>query len=319
MSRLTLSTTTRSFIATAALLCTTNAAADGLIDALVQRFAQSDFEFIRVQNNAPFMPIAWVSTTGYQEVQLTGQDGGLASVQYRQSSVSQGAFVPVSFGKRDVLVIGEWVGYNKFTSDAPAREFDVLSIAIPVGWARQVDPRWQLGAFAAPLGHRTDKDDWYWETLGGLFGRYTKTGKTAWIFGAYFDVSPLEDFYTPYLGATFILNEQWSLNAVVPWPSVTYAPSTQTLFRFGVAPSGTSWSVEPGERRPRMNMSAWNVGFTVERRIHEYLWIGAEIGVSGLRGLSIVGGEWEGLDTKLDRTGFALLTINFRPAMPQSR
>ena len=33
-------------------------------------------------------------------------------------------------------------------------------------------------------------------TLGGIFARRTKGERVAWIFGAYFDVAPLEDFYT---------------------------------------------------------------------------------------------------------------------------
>jgi hypothetical protein len=166
------------------------------------------------------------------------------------------------------------------------------------------------------MGHRTHEDDWYWETLGGAFARHTTSDRVAWIFGVYFDVSPLEDFYTPYLGATFTLSEQWMINAVMPWPSINYAPNADTLFQLGVTPSGTSWSIEPNERRPRMSLSAWNFGLAAERRIYKSVWLRGEVGISGLRGLTIVGGDYEAPETKLGHTGFALFSINIRPGEP---
>jgi hypothetical protein len=84
--------------------------AEGFVDALVRRFAQSDFEFLRAQTNAPFLPLAWLNVTGYQEGEFTRPDGGLTSVTFRQATISQGAFLPLPIGKRNALVIGEWIG-----------------------------------------------------------------------------------------------------------------------------------------------------------------------------------------------------------------
>jgi hypothetical protein len=301
--------------AVALVLCwVSEVQAGSLIDTLVQRFAQSDFEFVRVKSNAPLLPLAWVDAAAYEEGAFAIPNSD-ASPRFRQSSVSQGAFVPVPIGRRDAVVVGEWLSWTRFDLQGSDRDLEVFSVAVPLGWARQLRPNWQLGAFVAPLGHRTPGDAWYWETLGGVFGRYTHDDRVAWLFGAYFDVSPLEDFYTPYVGATFLLNEQWSINAVMPWPSVTYAPSRDLVFRLGVAPSGTSWSIERGGSRPRMSFSAWNFGLGIERRVYEHLWLGIEAGVSGIRGLSVVGGDWQGVETKFDHTGFVLLTLNFRPSV----
>jgi hypothetical protein len=108
---------------------------------------------------------------------------------------------------------------------------------LPLGWIRQSTSDWQLAAFVAPLGHKTHQDSWYWETLGGVFARYMSSDRVAWIFGAYADVSPLEEFYTPYLGAI----------------------------------------------------------------------------------LTIEDSNWQGAETRLDNTGFALLTINLRPPPAPTR
>jgi hypothetical protein len=287
---------------------------DGLVDTLVRRFGESEFVFVRAKNNAPFLPIAWVAATAYQETEFRRPDGGDSNVVFEQTSVTQGAFAPIPIGKRDAIVVGEWLSWTHFGLKNAARDdLEVLSAAIPIGWFQQTNRDWQLAAFVAPLGHKTPEDSWYWETLGGVFARNIRSDRFSWVVGAYFDVAPLEDFYTPYLGATYIIDQRWTLNAVMPWPSVTYAPTTETLFRLGVAPSGASWSVEPGERRPRLNLTTWNFGLSVEHRLVRSVWLGFEIGVSGLRGLSLVGGDWEPPETKLQNTGFALLTLNVRP------
>jgi len=288
--------------------------ADSLIDTLVQGFAHSEFEFMRAQSNAPFPPLAALIVSGYQESSFRRPDGASSDVTFEQQSVSQYALVPIPIGTRDAIVTGEWLSWTHFELQNARRDnLDVFSVAIPIGWIRQQSRNWQVAAFVAPLGHRTPDDDWYWQTLGGIFARNVRGDRFAWIVGAYFDVSPLEDFYTPYLGAVYIVDEHWTLNGVMPWPSITYAPTTDTLLRLGVAPSGASWSVEPGERRPRVDLSTWNFGFAAEHRLYRSLWMGVEIGASCLRGLTLVGSHWEEPETRLENTGYALITLNFRP------
>ncbi len=294
-----------------------SAQAEGLVDSLVRRFTESEFEFLRAKSNAPFLPLAWVTATAYDEGEFRMPDGNGTPITFSQTSFSQGAFAPIPLGERDALVIGDWISATRFElQGAPRDELNLFSVSIPVGWIRQQSPDWQIAAFVSPLGHHTNDDDWYWETLGGVFARRVTSDNVAWIFGAYFDVAPLEDFYTPYIGATFVLNERWSINAVMPWPGVTYAPTTETYFRFGVVPSGASWSIEADGSQPRMNLSSWNFGLSMEHRLHKNIWFGAEIGVAGIRGLSLVGGDFEEPETKLDNTGYALLTINWRPGVP---
>jgi hypothetical protein len=297
-----------------ACLSAAPALGEGVIDTLVQRFAASEFVFTRAQSNGPFPPPAALTANGYQDFTFRPADGADPEVTAEQQSVSQYALVPIPIGTRDAIVAGEWMSWTHFDLTNAARDdLEVFSVAIPVGWIRQASPDWQVAAFVSPLAHRTPDDDWYWETLGGIFTRNVRGDRLAWIIGAYFDVSPLEDFFTPYIGAVYIVNERWTLNGVMPWPSVTYAPNTDVLFRLGVSPSGASWSIEPGGRRPRVNLTAWNFGLAAERRLYQGFWIGFEIGTSCLRGLSIVGADWEPPETKLDNTGYALLTLNFRP------
>ena len=197
----------RSIALLATLLLSSTVMADGLVDSLVRRFGESDFVFVRAKSNAPLPPMAWVTASGYQESEFRQVDGGPSDVTYQQTSLSQAALVPIPIGKRDAVAIGEWVSWTRFDlHDAARDDQEVLSVAVPLGWVRQASPSWQVAAFVAPLGHKTDDESWYWETLGGVFVRNLANDRFAWIAGAYFDVSPLEDFYTPYLGAAWIID-----------------------------------------------------------------------------------------------------------------
>lgn len=295
------------------------ACAESLVAALARRFADSEFAFMRAQSNAPLPPAAWVTLTGYEDVQITRTDSPVADVEFQQATLSQGAFLPVTVGSRDAFVIGEWIGLTQLEIEHSDNELDVLSLSVPVGWIRQASDRWQWAAFIAPLGHKSEHDDWYWETLGGAFARRLQSDRFAWVVGFYFDVAPLEDFYTPYLGATFVIDERWTLNAIMPWPSVTYAPTPNMFFRIGVSPSGASWTLEAGEHRPRVSLDSWNLGFRVETRVVNNIWVGIEGGVAALRGLSFIDNDWQGLDVDLDETPYAMLTFGFRPNPTGSR
>jgi hypothetical protein len=136
------------------------------------------------------------------------------------------------------------------------------------------------------------------------------------MFGAYFDFSPADEFYIPNLGATFILNDHWSVNAVMPWPKITYVPDVELFMRLRIASFGTSWSMVSNARHPQMSLNAWNFGFNAQRRVPGSLWLlGLEIGNSGLRRYSTPRGEWEPLKTDLDHRAFAASTVNFSPAV----
>jgi len=294
-------------------LVSQRAEAESLVAALSRRFADSEFEFMRAQSNAPLPPVAWVSAVGYEGVHVSRTDTPITDAEFDQASLSEGAFLPIPFGSRDALVIGEWVEVTQLELEHEDNELDVLSFAVPIGWIRQASEQWQWAAFVSPLGHKSDRDDWYWETLGGAFVRRLQSDRFAWVAGFYFDVSPLEDFYTPYLGATYVIDERWTLNAIMPWPSITFAPTADIFLRLGVAPSGASWTFEAGEHRPRVSLDSWNLGFRVETRIAGNAWVGVEAGVAGLRGLTFIDNDWQGLDVDLDETGYAMLTISFRP------
>ena len=299
-------------------LIATESRAAGLED-WIQSFAQSDFRFNRSASNAPFAPLGWASYAQYGNSDFSVPGNSDASVSYRQTSLTEAALVPVLINPRDALVVGEWVSLTRFDTDSSTLgKFDAVSISLPLGWGRQASEKWQYAAFVAPLGHKASLDNspWYWEYMGGAFARYTASDSVSWVYGMYVDLSPVENFYIPYVGANWIINRQWTLSAIMPWPAVLYAPTTDTFFRFGVAPTGASWALQPKTNQVELNLDAWNLGISMEHRVHGRFWARIEAGISGLRGISLSSGQLNHPDTSLGTAAYVTAGITFRPASP---
>lgn len=302
-----------------ALLCLpwASLAASETVERWVRSFADSELVFSRSTTNVPFQPLAFVDVTYYNDAEVRRPGG--SPLSYDQVSVSQAAVLPVLLGPRNVLLAGEWIGWSRFDARNPGLDsFDVLSVALPVGWLQQADDRWQAGAFVAPLGHHASLADssWSWETLGGVFGRYLQSDRLWWAFGLYLDIGPGEDVYLPYLGASWEINDRWTLSAVMPWPAVLFAPDRDTLFRLGATPSGASWSLRPGSDRVTYNLDSWDLGLSAERRVHGDFWLALEAGIGGMRTLRVTEGDLDGPELDIDASAYVTLAINFRPGMP---
>lgn len=313
--------------------------ADSLLKDIIAGFEDSNIEFQRGKSYVPFFPLAILGAKSYDsfEVEL----GDSLNLEYDVDHFVQNANLPILINDNNALIIGEYLARTTFSyadeqSDAYARSFSVDSVGIPIAWLSQLQPNWQAGGFVMPMAHKTSHKNagWSWEYLGGAFGRYVQSDNLWWAFGAYVNVAPGEDTYLPYLGASWALNEHWSLSAIMPWPAILYAPNDDWLVRLGAAPSGASWQLEAesGEllssgdstqliaaqayepSDASINFDAWDFGLSLERRLAGNFWLGAEAGIGGLRGLRISGGDWHGADTQVSSSAYIGLNINFRPS-----
>ena len=289
-------------------------AASAWVEELTQAFADSNIQFSRSGSNVPFVPVAFVDSFTYSDVDVTAD--GVVLGSFKQSTISQGAGLPVLLGPSDALMVGEWVSWNRFdTKSGGFQSFDVWSIGLPVGWLRQVDDSRQAAAFVMPLAQKASLpgSDWRIDVLGGAFGRHVESEDFWWVYGVYFDVGPGDDTYLPYLGASWELDEQWTVSAVMPWPAVMYAPSRDTLFRFGAAPSGASWTLASNQADVDFQLGSWDFGVSAQKRLTGNVWGKIAAGVGGLRSLRVSGGEWKGPEFDLDASPYFSVGINFRP------
>jgi hypothetical protein len=286
------------------------------VQAMIQSFKSSNIEFQRGNSLVPFFPLATLGVTSYgsTDIEINGQ----SVVAYDVEQFNQAAGLPILIDDDNVLVVGEYIARTKFsTSQLDQDSFQVNSFGLPIGWLRQVDSRWQVTGFIMPLAHKSSQthSDWNWQVLGGVYGRYVQSDTTWWAFGFYADIGSGEDTYLPYLGASWNLNEHWTLSAIMPWPAILYAPNKDWLLRLGASPSGASWQVSDNSTDILINFDAWDFGFSVKRRMVGNVWLSFESGVGGLRGLHITGGNMHGTDTSVSSSTYIGLNINFRPAI----
>lgn len=287
----------------------------GFIEEQIEAFRKSDFNIKRADSNAPFVPLAFASTSRYGSAKVESDARGVEAT-YDVTNISQGAVIPFVLGSRDVVGIGEYVSFSHFrVEDGPVDNFDVTSIGVPMGWARQVNPEWQVMSFVMPLGHSNSFDNggWTWQTLGGAFTRWTQNDEVWWAFGVYIDVGTDESFTLPYLGASWLINEQWTVSAILPWPSVIYTPSPDWLVRFGASPSSASWSITPEDGNATLNLDAFDFGVGVERKLSQLFWLSGEVGIGGLRNLRFSDPDIDEPDFDARSSWYANISLRLRP------
>lgn len=292
------------------------ALAEGFIQRQFDAFEASEIRFARSETNTPFTPIAFLGVSRYGEAEVEATDRGVA-LTYDVTKVSQGAGFPLVLGRRDVVLFGEYLAYADFElAGDVTRSFDVRTVGLPVGWLRQLGPDHQFAAFLMPMGHDNSLDagGWTWQTMGGAFVRWDQRDDLWWAFGVFFDAGPDEDLYVPYVGASWRIDERWTLSALMPWPALLYAPTTDWLFRLGASPSGASWSVAPAAGDVTLNIDAWDFGIGAERRLARHLWAALEVGVGGLRGVRYSGSDLEAPDVDVGSSWFAKLNLRLRPS-----
>ena len=294
-----------------------NPSSAGFVDQVIEDFANSEIEFQRSDSNVPFFPLGFVDINLYQDTEVNRPD--LDPLSFDLASISQGAALPILLDADEALFIGEYVSLSRFDArESNAEDFDVVSLGLPLGWLRQVNRDWQAAAFIMPLAHRAnlDNSDWSGEVLGGAFARQVQTDRLWWVYGFYFDVGEGEDLYLPYLGASWQLDDQLTISAILPWPAVLYSPDRDSLYRFGAAPSGASWALNAAEDQVNYTLGNWNLGASAEYRLGGNFWLGVEAGVAGMRSLRLEGGQWEGAEFDIDNTGYVRIALNYRPEVP---
>lgn len=320
-SRLREATHSRIFLCGILLLCCSSAChrslADSFIEKKINAFASSDIVFPRSVSNAPFLPLAVLSARSYGEAQVEFGDSG-ESIAYTQDGISAAGAVPFLASSRDLLIAGAYLNQVNFSTDEPLiDDFRVRSVGLPIGWLHQVDPQWQAAAFAMPLWHDNNQFDGARsdQLMAGAFARYTKNDHLWWMFGVFGDRNDLDTYFLPYVGASWVINPQWTISAIMPWPSIDYAPNRDWLFSLGASPSSAAWSVRPSSEDVAVSLDAWDFGLDVERRVSGNLWVAARAGIGGLRGVrySTRDNKLEGADIDVGASGFISLSLRFRP------
>jgi hypothetical protein len=255
----------------------------------------------------------------YYDDAMVSEEGAtpdVAGKHYQVNTTSQYAGVPFLLNKRSMVVLGEYLSYSDFTVEN-GEDFSTTSAAIAAGYLYQVNNDWQLMGGILPVHHRSslgDRRKDYWQVMGGALTRYTRNDRLWWLFGVVFDDSEFGTTWLPYIGASLIINQAWSVSALLPWPQVIYAPSKDWFVSAGASYSGSSWAVNSSTGAVGLNLSGFDFGVGGARRLKGALWIEAKAGVGGLRGLSINDGDITGPAIDVSSSPFISISLTLRPS-----
>ena len=291
---------------------------ESLIERAARAFTESDLVFARGFSNAPFLPVAFLGNTHYGDAMVSeeGATPETAGTRYSVNSTSHYGGIPFLLSKRSMAVLGEYVSYSNFTVEN-GEDFSVASASLAAGYLYQVNPDWQvIGALLPFYNHSSigERGKDYWQVMGGAVARYTRNDRLWWLFGVGFDDSDFGTTWLPYVGASLILNERWSISAILPWPQVMYAPSKDWFVSMGAAYSGNSWAVDTGTGKVGLNLSGFDFGFGGGMRLKGPLWLEGTVGVGGLRALTINDGELSGPSIDVSSSPFINFSLTFRPS-----
>ena len=291
---------------------------ESLIERAARAFTESDLVFARGFSNAPFLPVAFLGNTHYGDAMVSeeGATPETAGTRYSVNSTSHYGGIPFLLSKRSMAVLGEYVSYSNFTVEN-GEDFSVASASLAAGYLYQVNPDWQvIGALLPFYNHSSigERGKDYWQVMGGAVARYTRNDRLWWLFGVGFDDSDFGTTWLPYVGASLILNERWSISAILPWPQVMYAPSKDWFVSLGAAYSGNSWAVDTGTGKVGLNLSGFDFGFGGGMRLKGPLWLEGTVGVGGLRALTINDGELSGPSIDVSSSPFINFSLTFRPS-----
>jgi len=284
------------------------------VDSILANFHQSEFPFGRTDGNAPFPPLAWVSyqDRGESTLSLNGQD-----VRFDESSLSQFLLAPLWIGQKDMIVAGEYAGWQRVTFNTPrTAERDVYTFMPILGWMRQTGPRQQVAAFVAPeYSHGADYEGHEfaeWSGYAGIIGINWTSDDFAWAYGAVGQFSEERSLLFPYVGCYWQPSPRWSVAAILPWPSVSYAPSRDYMFQVGLSPADATLASSP-DGNLNVSYTSWNLLFSAHRRLARNYWISANAGWSGIGNFAVsTDGDTE-TNYDLRRGVVWSLQISFRP------
>jgi len=291
---------------------------ESFIERSARAFTESELVFVRGLSNAPFLPVAVLGNTQYGDAMVSeeGATPETAGTRYSVNSTSQYGGVPFLLNKRSMVVLGEYVSYSNFSVDN-GEDFSVASATLGAGYLYQVNDDWQMIGALVPFYHHSsigERGKDYWQVMGGAVARYTRNERLWWLFGVGFNDSDFGTTWVPYVGASLILNERWSVSALLPWPQVIYAPSKDWFVSLGAAYSGNSWAVNSTTGAVGLNLSGFDFGFGGAMRLKGPLWLEGTVGVGGLRSLTINDGNVSGPSIDVSSSPFINISLTFRPS-----
>jgi len=288
---------------------------EGGMQEVLEAIKASEFRFARQSSEVPFLPMGWLQNSYYPDASFEPDRGDLPSGDVRENTLSLGAIIPVTVRSRDMFLLGGDIGLDSISvKTAPFRDQTVFRGTPIAAWLHQFDEDNLMGIFAAPIFSKEIENGGSWGAsgYGGVIAMHWFSDSFQLMYGGVYQNSFGKETLLPYLGLLWNPNPRWSVAAVFPWPSLTFAPNKDWILQLALSPGGSSWVQRKGEYEVTESIGSWNLVTGVGYRLHEHIWLMASAGVAGFRVWEL-GEEDSGLRYEAEPSAVFTLSLQFRP------
>ena len=294
-----------------ALLFTSPAFAAG--EKIIEAIMRSDFIFDKNISNVPFLPLGYLQLKHNPEIEFEDNCLDVDACEFSYSSLSQGFGLPVWVGQQDMLILGETLESDKL--EFANQTITINSWGVLAAWLSQPTPLWQVGAFAY-VYEGFDQDASVDQDGGIIFGgggRYRHQS----TFHSYWGLVGLDEgndpVYYPYVGFDWFIGKTISISALVPWPTISYSPDPDSIYKFGASVSGSDLVTEAGGKVSQNSLGIVDFGLAYEKRLSGMLWLETGAGYSGFaRALITTDSDIE-FESNLEPSPYVRFSLNLRP------
>ncbi len=282
-------------------------------DRLIEAIMRSDFIFDKNISNVPFFPLGFLSFKYSDSLTLQEDCPGNLSCDLSYNRISQGFGLPVWVGQRDMIILAETLDSNKL--EFADKQVVLNDVGVMAAWISQPAPEWQLGTFTY-FFENINSDDHIkgagGAILGGI-GRYRHQPHFHSYWGMVGISENSETIIYPYVGFDWFIGKEISVSALLPWPTVSYSPDSDTIYKFGATISDTSWIVDENENIISNSLSTVDLGFAYEKRVYGLFWAEAGIGYSGFGRITVTSDSDIEFESSLESSPYLRFSVNIRP------
>lgn len=295
------------------LLMILSAKAHAVGEVIIDKLLRSDFIYDRDITNLPFFPIGYVAATHQSALESERCPLARQECEFQYQSITQGAGLPVWVGQKQMLVLAETLDVDVF--DTGNDSTTINTGGLMAAWVSQHSELWQSAAFVYAY-QNLDSDTRSDNTSGtfvGMVGRYRHSAHFHSYWGLVQVDTDAETMLYPYAGFDWFINKYWGVTAVLPWPSINYAPNQTQLFRIGALTTETTWTVKRDNRFATQDFAQVSLGASFEQKFSRALWVEFSAGYTGLGKLQIETDADTKLTTDISNQPFIKLAFNVRP------
>ncbi len=284
------------------------ATGERLIDAVMR----SDFIFDKSTSNVPFFPLSYLNVSVQNDLEID-QNCNVVDCTFDYTSISQGFGLPVWIEQNNMLILGE--SLERDTLDFANSSTTINTAGLLAAWVSQPTPQWQAGGFI--YGYQGIGGEVSTSTPSGIMSGVIARYRHEPEFHTYWGLVNLKEHNNntiyPYLGFDWYLDKKWHISALIPWPTLNYAPTKNNLFKIGVLFSGSDWSSGNGDNISSNTFGKLDFGISWEQRLSNLIWSEVSIGHSGFGRLSIQSDADIDFESKIKGAPFFRFSINLRP------